>query len=685
MKILINETQYRLLIESEEKFISLGQKYFPNINPKLVKLVYSKLKENNALSTYNFNWILLLIENKVPNVKEDLDEYASYLNIFDRFKNKIKSNGNQIELFNKQTKNLIYKSKSDLYSVVEPFFLLEKSDLISNIRALAQTGEIDMIYEDDNNITFALLTYNASKILCAETNFCTRFPDQYWRYTKTSPLFIFIDKHKISQLEKDPDSKYEKVRIYDNDGHPRMSKMQITDTYKKSIIQYDDNTGQFMDREDHSVYKKDFYKENSEAVNALFKKYINQINKIDFLNFVNNVNNLIKVMDIKESDLLWKFSGNRKYGELSLYKKNKNLLLFKTDSYGTIKIFNFNPLTKVFSSKGKYDTSNIKLETLLKLDQSLEQILKDNNIKLIDIKQIGNSGNILRDLEEKFKVIAQNKKTWSNDIDLKEIILNEGDELTLTKGIIVPIPVKLNGGKLLGAGFIRKCIINNPNSFIAKGVSIGGVYLYDNFKHEQHIINMFETGIEYFKGKKTLIYLPNSFVLPTNIDWAIRKRIRYSKEMGIYRFISFNEFTDFILQNQNLYDKGKDLTLDKVIIDSLNPGKGGTFNIHSFYVNTYIKKYLKINELHFSIYDSNKIKKILNNVVIPTLTISKMFVKFNKTNQNGLKWETVGVDYIKELYDIVKEISEKYNSKVYFILDEEVSKVKEFNFIQPRI
>lgn len=649
MKILINEQQYNFLLESEEKFISLGEKYFPKINEKIVKKVYSKLKEYDSLSTYNFNWILLLIENKIPNVLEDLNEYAQYLNIFDRFKHKIKQNGNQIELFNKQTKKLIYDSKSSLYSVVESFFLLEKSDLMSNIGALSKTGEIDITFEDDKMITFALLTYNASKILCSETNFCTRFPDQYKHYTKTSPLFVFVNKENIAALEKDPDLQYEKYpeRVRDAFGQVRtISRFIPSNIYKYSIIQYDDHSGDFRDRQDQTLSKKIFFKENPDAVLSIFKKYINKINKTQIFEFTDNIDNVIKLFDIKEKDVIWRFN-NSKYQNIVLFKKNNNLLLFKTYSHWgeqQLAFYNFNPLTKVFSGRKRiyYSSSSgitiMRLETLIKLDPKLEQILKDNNIKLVDIEE-KKSDNFLRDLEEKFKLMLDNNKSWVKLKDVDEIIINKGENLNVPKGIRVPLVVKLNGGSISGDGNIADVYVNTLDSKISKSTRVGKVHLTREFDTIEKVLNILEGGFLWFEGKSNSKILPiidiklnsleefNFIKYKTlNNDRPYFKYLIDNVKLEKFDFEKFRYFgknEPFFLRTNNLYINNFNLKENYELI------KDNNFLLNRIAKNIYIENvlfehtgYINDNKIMLKLIDSisNKNFKV-NNVIIDSWMI----------------------------------------------------------------
>lgn len=231
--------QYRLattnlILENVKKAIEIKNKYFPNltysdyptrnmpidlgskVSDETVKRIYNALAEQQAAKTTYLNWIFLLMQNRVPRILEDLETIAKNLKVFNAKSSKIAADGYPTQLFNQQTKELVYKKPQDLYDVVDNYIEADEKGeraLLKKGQYLASKGEAEKVYEDNEYVVYSPKTYDASKELACLTNWCTRFPNMYEHYSKQGPLYIIFDKFKMGEnlfgkpLDEEPDDK----------------------------------------------------------------------------------------------------------------------------------------------------------------------------------------------------------------------------------------------------------------------------------------------------------------------------------------------------------------------------------------------------------------------------------------------------------------------------------------------
>jgi hypothetical protein len=209
--------QYRslvveLLLENAKKAIEIKNKYYPNLkhegeplSDEAVEMIYNALSAQQAAKTSNLNWVLLLIQNKVPRIMEDLESIAKSLKNFDSNLGKIKNDGYPTQLF-KPNKELIYKNPRELYDVVVNYIDIDESgeiNLLQKAKYLTSKNEADKVYENEMYVVYTPKTYNASKELACLTNWCTRFPNMYEKYSKDGPLYIIYDKSLLGAGQDD--------------------------------------------------------------------------------------------------------------------------------------------------------------------------------------------------------------------------------------------------------------------------------------------------------------------------------------------------------------------------------------------------------------------------------------------------------------------------------------------------
>lgn len=212
--------QYRqvatnLILENVEKAIAIKNKYFPNliykndeqtgqfrIDDEIVKKIYNALAEQQVAKTVYLNWIFLMMKNKIPRILEDLESIAKNLKIFNANTSKIAADGYPIQLFNQQTQELVYENPPYLNAVVGNYIPVDEKGerlLLKKGQYLVSKKEAEEIYEDDNFVVYSPKTYNASKELGCLSQWCTRFPDMYKRYSSQGPLYIVFDKFKLGE------------------------------------------------------------------------------------------------------------------------------------------------------------------------------------------------------------------------------------------------------------------------------------------------------------------------------------------------------------------------------------------------------------------------------------------------------------------------------------------------------
>jgi predicted kinase len=187
-------------------------------------------------------WLLNLYMRK--NLKlEDLYKATEYLEIFSKNKNTL-SKENKITDINK------IKSLPDLFQIVGKFRTSPKPDVesVENEEDLLKNNYFvdrgEAIKKDLGNWVVVIpKTLNASKFYGCTSEWCTLFPDRFEYYSKYGDLNIFINKSKINT-----DDSERRVQIHVE-------------------------SGQFMDINDSSIDKKDFFEENPEIFDYLYNKY----------------------------------------------------------------------------------------------------------------------------------------------------------------------------------------------------------------------------------------------------------------------------------------------------------------------------------------------------------------------------------------------------------------------------
>jgi predicted kinase len=187
-------------------------------------------------------WLLNLYMRK--NLKlEDLYKATEYLELFSKNKN-ILSKDNNITDINK------IKSLPDLFQIVSKFRTSPKPDVesIENEEDLltneyfVERGEA--IKKDLGGwIVVIPKSLNASKFYGCTSEWCTLFPERFEYYSKYGDLNIFINKSKVNT-----DDSERRVQIHVE-------------------------SGQFMDMDDSSINKKEFFAENPEIFDYLYNKY----------------------------------------------------------------------------------------------------------------------------------------------------------------------------------------------------------------------------------------------------------------------------------------------------------------------------------------------------------------------------------------------------------------------------
>jgi len=207
--------QYRLIsenliLENVQKAIEIRKQYYPSlkyqgelIGDYEVEEIYNALARQQVAKTVYLNWIFLLMQNRVPRIMEDLQTIAKNLKVFNSKSSKIAADGYPTQLF-KQNKELIYKTPQELYKVVENYMNTDdvgERGLLKTAEYLTSKGEVGKIYEDDVYAVYTPKTYDASKELACLTNWCTRFPDMYKRYSSDGPLYIIFNKQLLGKPE----------------------------------------------------------------------------------------------------------------------------------------------------------------------------------------------------------------------------------------------------------------------------------------------------------------------------------------------------------------------------------------------------------------------------------------------------------------------------------------------------
>lgn len=204
--ILIKEVFNNLLLESPDELKKIKDTYYPNlkISEDSINLIYEALKSNQVLKKTSINWIFLMIKNRVPRVLEDIETIAKNLKVFYAKSSQISSDGNPTMLY-KQNGDLVYKNQQQLYDLVSKYIKTEEGgekNLIKKGEYLESKGMATKIYEDSDFVVFRPDTYEASKELACLTQWCTRFPDMYKRYSGQGPLYIILNKNTLGTDSK---------------------------------------------------------------------------------------------------------------------------------------------------------------------------------------------------------------------------------------------------------------------------------------------------------------------------------------------------------------------------------------------------------------------------------------------------------------------------------------------------
>lgn len=237
-----------LIFENLDKYIDLKKKYHSDvdIDENGIKRIYNLLKEKNILSTYFFTWLLKISKHN-KRFFEDLLETVEYLSFFEKNKKEILKMGNPIELYKQGSGELIYKNKTDLYNVIKPFLEVSGGSRIEKAKGLISRLHAEFIYEDESWFIVVPKTYLASKILACDTNWCTRFPQNFINYSQKGKLYILIRKD-LEESNK-PDR----------------------------VLQFHFNSEQFMDIEDKPIDIVEFFNEWTEIFDVLLPVVVQDV------------------------------------------------------------------------------------------------------------------------------------------------------------------------------------------------------------------------------------------------------------------------------------------------------------------------------------------------------------------------------------------------------------------------
>ena len=143
-----------------------------------------------------FTWLYNLIRtNKLK--EEDFYKAKEYLNLFDKFINRIPVEFRDINKF---------KNLNDLYDVVQEFEGGEETIPTSNkdeIRQIKQ-NEIDKVYEDDEWLIMIPKTERASCLIGKGTKWCTAAEESnnmFDSHHSQGPLYVMVDKYNDTKYQ----------------------------------------------------------------------------------------------------------------------------------------------------------------------------------------------------------------------------------------------------------------------------------------------------------------------------------------------------------------------------------------------------------------------------------------------------------------------------------------------------
>lgn len=252
LKKLISECVDEFLNESIEKYNILKQKYSKTVSESIFDLIVLNDPTTIMKDIHNVNkcgiyvdWMcrkyIELLTDQKSRFREDISKIKRNLEIFDKVKSKLPSDGRDINKYNFTT----------LYAAISPYIEAEnKKD-----QSKANAKEIKTLYNGDDFFIGIPLTMEASIKLGRNTQWCTAVDDPktnvFDDYSSRGELIVIIIKHP--QVEK---------------------------------YQFHIETNQFMDAADNEVDRTEFFKKHPKIQEILIKhgipKYKYLVDKYGF-------------------------------------------------------------------------------------------------------------------------------------------------------------------------------------------------------------------------------------------------------------------------------------------------------------------------------------------------------------------------------------------------------------------
>jgi hypothetical protein len=185
---------------NEGKVEDLHAKYYPDIEPATFHQIVTadptsitRNGETKKLGTYT-KWLMKLFQDG-KLLLEDLYKATEYLTMFDKLKAQKDITGAAADINR-------YDSLPDLFKYIKTIGgtgeASEDENYLLNDRYFINSGEAVVFHEDDDYLIVIPRSLKASQFYAHNTEWCTKYPDNFKEYSEQGDLYVIIDKRKLN-------------------------------------------------------------------------------------------------------------------------------------------------------------------------------------------------------------------------------------------------------------------------------------------------------------------------------------------------------------------------------------------------------------------------------------------------------------------------------------------------------
>jgi hypothetical protein len=185
---------------NEGKVEDIQFKYYSDMEPTTFHQIITadptsiaRNGETKKMGTYS-KWLLKLFQDS-KLLLEDLYKATEYLSLFDKLKAQKVVTGTAADINR-------YGSLPDLFKYIKLIGgtgeVSEDESYLLNDRYYINSGEAEVFHEDDDYLIVIPRSLKASQFYAHNTEWCTKYPDNFKEYSEQGDLYVIIDKRKLN-------------------------------------------------------------------------------------------------------------------------------------------------------------------------------------------------------------------------------------------------------------------------------------------------------------------------------------------------------------------------------------------------------------------------------------------------------------------------------------------------------